>query len=203
MIFGIGIDILESARVTKMYQRYGRRFAERILMPEELTMFSESDRPERFLGMRFAAKEAIVKAYHRFTVAEQKLKNARAEGMKSKEEANKALETAIEAPDATVKEIVQKLADKKQAQADAAEAVSECNKEAKEAKSALDELIKSADQYGLFPDEPERGSRAEQPPAADEIPPRERFPVIIVGLLFLKSFAHRSPGRFVGWDADS
>lgn len=62
MIFGIGIDILESARVAKMYQRYGRRFAERILMPEELAMFSEQHRPERFLGMRFAAKEAIVKA---------------------------------------------------------------------------------------------------------------------------------------------
>lgn len=62
MIFGIGIDILESARVAKAYQRFGRRFAERILMPEELVLFSEQDRPERFLGMRFAAKEAIVKA---------------------------------------------------------------------------------------------------------------------------------------------
>lgn len=62
MIFGIGIDILEAARVSKVYEGYGRRFAERILMPEEFAHFSERQRPERYLGMRFAAKEAIVKA---------------------------------------------------------------------------------------------------------------------------------------------
>ena len=62
MIFGVGIDILQAERAAGAYQQYGRRFAERILMPEELAMFDGQKRPERFLGMRFAAKEAVVKA---------------------------------------------------------------------------------------------------------------------------------------------
>ena len=62
MIFGVGIDILQADRIAKMYQKYEERFARRILMPEELAMFAGQKRPERFLGMRFAAKEAIVKA---------------------------------------------------------------------------------------------------------------------------------------------
>ena len=62
MIFGVGIDILEAKRVTDMYAQYGERFARRILMPEELEWFPRQKRPERYLGMRFAAKEAVVKA---------------------------------------------------------------------------------------------------------------------------------------------
>lgn len=62
MIFGVGIDILETERVTKAWQRFGDRFANKLLMPEELALFDRQKRPERFLAMRFAAKEAIVKA---------------------------------------------------------------------------------------------------------------------------------------------
>lgn len=62
MIFGIGIDVLRADRVTAIFERFGRRFAERLLMPAELELFSRQRRPERFLAMRFAAKEAIVKA---------------------------------------------------------------------------------------------------------------------------------------------
>ncbi len=62
MVFGIGIDILEQKRVTSTYRRFGDRFAERLLLPEELTLFRSTKRPERFLAMRFAAKEAVVKA---------------------------------------------------------------------------------------------------------------------------------------------
>ena len=62
MIFGIGTDILRVERVAEVYERFGRRFAERLLMPEELAAFASSKRPVRFLAMRFAAKEAIVKA---------------------------------------------------------------------------------------------------------------------------------------------
>jgi holo-[acyl-carrier protein] synthase len=62
MIFGIGTDILRVERVAGVYERFGRRFAERLLMPEELAAFAGSKRPVRFLAMRFAAKEAIVKA---------------------------------------------------------------------------------------------------------------------------------------------
>ncbi len=62
MIFGVGIDILSAERVHAAYRRFGRRFAERLLMPEELELFASQQRPERFLAMRFAAKEAAVKA---------------------------------------------------------------------------------------------------------------------------------------------
>lgn len=62
MIFGIGIDILQAERVHAAYARFGERFVRRLLMPEELALFGGTKHPERFLTMRFAAKEAVVKA---------------------------------------------------------------------------------------------------------------------------------------------
>ncbi len=62
MIYGIGTDILRVERVEAIFSRFGERFAERLLMPEELVQFRRSRQPVRFLAMRFAAKEAIVKA---------------------------------------------------------------------------------------------------------------------------------------------
>jgi holo-[acyl-carrier protein] synthase len=62
MIFGIGTDILRVDRVKSVYDRFGVRFVERLLLPEERQLFTHSKNPVRFLAMRFAAKEAIVKA---------------------------------------------------------------------------------------------------------------------------------------------
>jgi len=62
MIFGIGIDVLEARRIHESYARFGAHLVERLLMPEELQQFQRTQRPERFLAMRFAGKEAIVKA---------------------------------------------------------------------------------------------------------------------------------------------
>ena len=62
MIFGIGVDVLEAARVKRIYQRYGDHFVERLLLPAERAQLGKTKRTERFLAMRFAAKEAIVKA---------------------------------------------------------------------------------------------------------------------------------------------
>ena len=62
MIFGVGIDVLRMDRVAVIYREYGQKFGDRILMPEELASLKNHRRPERFLAMRFAAKEAIVKA---------------------------------------------------------------------------------------------------------------------------------------------
>ena len=62
MIFGIGVDVLESARIVLTLERFGTRFIEHLLMPEEHAQLGRTQRRERFLAMRFAAKEAIVKA---------------------------------------------------------------------------------------------------------------------------------------------
>jgi len=62
VIFGIGVDVLESARIAHTLERFGARFIEQLLMPEEQAQLARTARPERFLAMRFAAKEAIVKA---------------------------------------------------------------------------------------------------------------------------------------------
>jgi len=62
MIFGVGTDVLEIRRVEAIYQRFGSRFAQRVLMPDELRLFNLSKHPVRFLAMHFAAKEAVVKA---------------------------------------------------------------------------------------------------------------------------------------------
>jgi len=62
MIFGIGVDVLEAARIKKVYARFGQHFVDRLLLPEERAQLGKTKRIERFLAMRFAAKEAIVKA---------------------------------------------------------------------------------------------------------------------------------------------
>jgi holo-[acyl-carrier protein] synthase len=62
VIFGIGTDVVQLARVEEIYARHGERFVRRLLMPEEEMAFRRYRRPVRFLAMRFAAKEAIVKA---------------------------------------------------------------------------------------------------------------------------------------------
>ena len=62
MIFGIGIDVVQVQRVAKTYARFGQHFVDRLLMDEERVFFARSKNPVRFLSMRFAAKEAVVKA---------------------------------------------------------------------------------------------------------------------------------------------
>lgn len=62
MIFGVGTDLVEVERVESVYNRFGTRFVNHLLLPEELDLFARTKRPVRFLAMRFAAKEAIVKA---------------------------------------------------------------------------------------------------------------------------------------------
>ena len=62
MIFGIGIDVLEMKRITGALEKFGSRFINHLLMPQEREQLARTQRPARFLAMRFAAKEAIVKA---------------------------------------------------------------------------------------------------------------------------------------------
>ena len=35
MIYGIGVDVLEAARIKKTLERFGSRFTDHLLMPEE------------------------------------------------------------------------------------------------------------------------------------------------------------------------
>ncbi|HKQ15707.1 MAG TPA: holo-ACP synthase [Steroidobacteraceae bacterium] len=62
MIFGIGTDVVRLERVQRVHEKFGERFVERLLLPAEQEAFRRYKRPLRFLAMRFAAKEAIVKA---------------------------------------------------------------------------------------------------------------------------------------------
>lgn len=62
MIFGVGTDIVEYARVQAIWDRFGEHFAKRILMEKEMVLFRRAKDPVRFLAMRFAGKEAAVKA---------------------------------------------------------------------------------------------------------------------------------------------
>ncbi len=62
MIYGVGTDIVELSRVQAVYERFGERFVQRLLMDEEIELFRRSKQPVRFLAMRFAGKEAAVKA---------------------------------------------------------------------------------------------------------------------------------------------
>ena len=62
MIFGIGTDVVQQSRVEKTWDRFGTHFANRLLLDEERELFERAQNPVRFLSMRFAAKEAVVKA---------------------------------------------------------------------------------------------------------------------------------------------
>ncbi len=74
MIAGIGTDIVLLERIQRLFDRYGDRFARRVLGPEELVEFERrrgrgtsdgrtgSDRAVRYLAKRFAGKEAFSKA---------------------------------------------------------------------------------------------------------------------------------------------
>lgn len=62
MIYGVGTDLVELSRVQETYDRFGAHFVKRLLMDEERELFEKNKHPVRFLAMRFAAKEATVKA---------------------------------------------------------------------------------------------------------------------------------------------
>ncbi len=63
MILGTGIDIIEVARVSNAVERFGDRFLGRILVPAEIAYCRRHARPAPHIAARFAAKEAISKAF--------------------------------------------------------------------------------------------------------------------------------------------
>ena len=70
MVVGIGTDTVVIRRVGQMMERWGERFAQRVLGPAEFQEYQRrksrgvagTDRAVRYVAKRFAAKEAIGKA---------------------------------------------------------------------------------------------------------------------------------------------
>ncbi|HTL73151.1 MAG TPA: holo-ACP synthase [bacterium] len=63
MILGTGIDLIEVARIASSFERFGERFVNRVLLPDEIAYCLSHKNPAPFLAVRFAAKEAISKAF--------------------------------------------------------------------------------------------------------------------------------------------
>ena len=63
MIIGIGTDIVRVARMQANIEKYGDKFARRILTSDELDEYQRNKCPANFLAKRFAAKEATAKAF--------------------------------------------------------------------------------------------------------------------------------------------
>jgi holo-[acyl-carrier protein] synthase len=62
MILGIGTDLCDVGRIERALERFGERFAERILVASELERFRRHRKGAAYLAKRFAAKEAFSKA---------------------------------------------------------------------------------------------------------------------------------------------
>ena len=62
MIFGIGVDLVETPRIARLLDQYGERFARRVLTALEWPGYQRTSKPVLFVANRFAAKEAFSKA---------------------------------------------------------------------------------------------------------------------------------------------
>ena len=62
MIIGIGIDLVEIQRVTRLLEKHPDRFAKRLFTETEREYCEKMPHPGQHFAARFAAKEAFVKA---------------------------------------------------------------------------------------------------------------------------------------------
>ena len=62
MILGLGIDLVRTARMRTAVERWGKRFLGRVFTPDEVQYCFARQRPWHSLAVRFAAKEALIKA---------------------------------------------------------------------------------------------------------------------------------------------
>ena len=60
-IIGHGLDLVECARIAKVFKNHGVRFLDRVLTPAEQERAKQYKAPIPFIAGRFAAKEAILK----------------------------------------------------------------------------------------------------------------------------------------------
>jgi holo-[acyl-carrier protein] synthase len=62
-VLGIGVDLVENARIQHSLDRFGERFLHRVFTESEIAYSQSMKFPARHLAARFAAKEAISKAF--------------------------------------------------------------------------------------------------------------------------------------------
>lgn|SRR5487761_1320016 len=62
MVIGIGIDMIEIARIEETISRFGERFLHRIYLPGEIRYCLRKHNSAESFAARFAAKEAAAKA---------------------------------------------------------------------------------------------------------------------------------------------
>jgi holo-[acyl-carrier protein] synthase len=62
VILGIGTDLCDVGRIERALERWGERFALRVLVDSEMERFRRHRKPANYLAKRFAAKEAMSKA---------------------------------------------------------------------------------------------------------------------------------------------
>lgn len=62
MIYGIGIDIVKIDRMREVVQKWRDKFLNRVFTEDEISYCYEKKDPYLSLSVRFAAKEALIKA---------------------------------------------------------------------------------------------------------------------------------------------
>src|ERR1700750_2895529 len=62
-VIGIGVDCVECARIQHSWDRFGERFLKRVFTDGEIEYAMSMKFPARHLAARFAAKEAVSKAF--------------------------------------------------------------------------------------------------------------------------------------------
>ena len=60
MILGVGVDMATVPRFERLLERFGARFVEKVMTPDEMRRWPDAD--ARRLAKLFSAKEAVVKA---------------------------------------------------------------------------------------------------------------------------------------------
>jgi holo-[acyl-carrier protein] synthase len=62
-VLGTGIDLVETERIAASLERFGDRFLKRVFLPGEIAYSQDHKFPALHLAARFAAKEAVSKAF--------------------------------------------------------------------------------------------------------------------------------------------
>jgi holo-[acyl-carrier protein] synthase len=62
MIYGVGVDIVRIKRIQKAVEKWGDRFLHRVFSHYEIAYCHRKSNPYPSLSVRFAAKEAFIKA---------------------------------------------------------------------------------------------------------------------------------------------